>query len=490
MKADQITATGTATYCPEDDKIRLYVGRVPRAEYDALRAEGWTSTPKQDCDFVAVWTPTREDTALAYGDGEIEDEDQSPADRAADRAERFAGYRDKRSDEAHERADAYDAGPAVHGCQSQALAERRAARHDMQATRAVSRWEKAEYWQHRTAGVISHALHVAAPGVRMGRIKTLEAELRRIEGCAGYARSENHLRLRLAYENQMLEAQGGRLAAVDMEPGGWLGQRQIQTVHKSPATGRVTSVKVRVPRVSGWQYQVANVPGTDYALLTIETERLPPDAYRAPTDEERAAFIEARKAEKKAAKETSPKKPPLVNPTKEDAERLQALWNEQANRRIYGKDQEVYETTQAVYSANSGGTYTAAETVFIEPGGRVHSRYHNRAELPPCCKVRCFRGRVLILTDKPQKPIPADAWRDVRGELRAEIIAGRMAELCELAQRSWQNEKWTDEEKELWHNARLAGLAYSDSMSQFGLTDAGQEAAQSITDSMKLQVSA
>ncbi len=67
-----------ATYAPEDDKIRLYVGRVPREEYDFLRAEGWTSTPKQSeagqGEFSAVWTPAREATALHYA-GEIGDED-------------------------------------------------------------------------------------------------------------------------------------------------------------------------------------------------------------------------------------------------------------------------------------------------------------------------------------------------------------------------------------------------------------------------------
>jgi len=44
----------SATYSPEDNKLRLYVGRVPRDEYEKLRAEGWTSTPKQNCNFVAT----------------------------------------------------------------------------------------------------------------------------------------------------------------------------------------------------------------------------------------------------------------------------------------------------------------------------------------------------------------------------------------------------------------------------------------------------
>lgn len=48
---------------------------------------------------TVAWTPERRDTALEYA-GVIEDEDQSPEERAADRAERFGDYRDKRTGEA------------------------------------------------------------------------------------------------------------------------------------------------------------------------------------------------------------------------------------------------------------------------------------------------------------------------------------------------------------------------------------------------------
>lgn len=171
-----------ATYSPESNKLYLYVGRVPRDEYLKLRAEGWKALHKQreagGGDFVATWTPSRRDTALEYA-GIIEDEDMGPEERAADRAERFAGYREKRTVEATGRADTYDAGPSAHGFQSAARAERAAARHDRQAGRAVDAWDKAEYWQRRTAGVISHALYKSSPSVRMGRIKTLEADLRK-----------------------------------------------------------------------------------------------------------------------------------------------------------------------------------------------------------------------------------------------------------------------------------------------------------------------
>src|SRR5690606_39283476 len=56
------------------------------------------------------WTPQREDTALSYA-GEILDEDELPQDRAADRAERFAGYRDKRTAEAIAQAERYEEAP-------------------------------------------------------------------------------------------------------------------------------------------------------------------------------------------------------------------------------------------------------------------------------------------------------------------------------------------------------------------------------------------
>lgn len=168
-----------ATYSPEDNKIRLYLGyKIPRPEFDALRNAGFVWTPKQDSTLSGVWTPSREDIALDMA-GYIGDEDQPAAERAADRAERFAGYAGKRLDEATGKADAYDAGPKIHGNQSHARAERSARRHDRQACHAVNQWGKAEYWTHRIKAVIAHALYKDSPGVRQRRIKTLESEERK-----------------------------------------------------------------------------------------------------------------------------------------------------------------------------------------------------------------------------------------------------------------------------------------------------------------------
>lgn len=434
--------TDYATYCPEDNKLRLYVGRVPRADYERLRAEGWTSTPKQDCDFVATWTPTRRDTAIEFGEV-ILDEDQSPEDRAADRAERFGGYLDKRLDEAGGHADAYDGQPLAHGFQSQQRADKAAARHDRIADKACDAWSKAEYWQRRTAGVISHALYGSRPDVRMGRIKVLEADLRRFEASPEhYPNWITHTRLRLAYENQMLEAQGGRAAFVEMEIGGWVGDHQIRKVNRSNATGRVVSVTVAiVSNCDRWGNKLENGPKT--RLVVITTERMGANIYRAPSEEDKAALLAQRKAEKAAAPAKEPC--PLVNPTEAEAEKLQALWNERAKAqyeeadirrygKVYGefKPGAVVRIKQAVYSAVSKGAYARAETRGLRRDAHLAPQFSNmwcaetakrdKEQGPAVCQLRTTSGgtdqwpyvrSVIILTDKPQKPFPAAVWQPI-----------------------------------------------------------------------------
>lgn len=563
----------SVTYSPEDNKIRLYVGRVPRDEYERLRAAGFVSTPKQECDFVATWTPSREDLAREYlEDGDdIGDEDYSPEERAADRAERFSGYRDKRAAEAGASADAFEAGPSAFGHQNRARAERQAASHDRKRVFAVSQWAKAEYWQQRTAAVISHALHRSSPHVRRGRILTLEAEQRKHlkgmeEAQARYdawtrvatmdgadellptnedgnvipaqmnaaqrlaytlanthsyvhiyhptseeaneearrvwkhgfstydfltktefihkpferltpkqvaelylanvrnpatpgtssARWAAHYELRLTYEKAMLEADGGMVAEADIEPGGWIqtngrargclndaaaGWVQVQKVNRSPATKRVTSVQVWGTTSGYTRESNYEEYATRPALVTIDVERLGADAYRAPTDEERAEFKKATKARKAEAKATKPKTPSLVNPTEEDAERLQALLNAAGERKHKEKDRysdykptPVLRMTQAQYSANSKGNYSHFETRTLHNGGGVVarrssnmyttecSRYDN-ALGPAVCKarVRYSSGwynppHIVVITDKPQKPLPLD-WEAVADAL-------------------------------------------------------------------------
>lgn len=507
--------TGRATYSPEDNKLRLYIGRVPREEYERLRADGWKALYKQreagGGDFVATWTPSRRATALEYADL-IEDEDMGPEERAADRAERFSGYREKRTDEAISQADRYDAGPTAHGYQNQARAERAATRHNRIADYATDAWSKAEYWQRRTSGVINHALYKSSPSVRMGRIKTIESELRGVRKrleiyaktfkrwerilaepdrakqnaaakyFADYEHGEythpttgeklslyriandesvtgekvahlwldkhsspvseniltHHLELRLAYENQMLEAQGGRAAFVEMEVGGFIGGQQIHKINRSAATGRIVSVNVmgkrrRFTKESGFTQEE-----TRPCMVTVQTERLPENSYRPPTAEEKEAFL----ASVKEAKAKAPKKEtlPLINPTDEDATRLLEIWNSELRKKhdaknIYKseaaraahdrefKPSTIQRITQAIYSANSKGGHARAETRklcsngILEPRPRFYDYDAQKREAeargPAVCQIRVTGYspyHLIILTDKPQKPLPAKVW--------------------------------------------------------------------------------
>ncbi len=481
-----------ATYEMESNKLRLYVGRVERPIFDRLRAEGWQVTPKQDCDFAAVWTPERRLTALELC-GEIQDEDTPPAERALQRAERFAGYRDSRLGEAVAGADRFDAGPSAFGFQDRGRAERAAARLDRVAGRAVDAWSKAEYWQARTRGVIANALHLAQPGVRMGRIKELEADERRF--MAENRREDEggwlfHTRQRLAYERAMLEAEGGRAGELEIVPGGWVyaGRQgkawfQVQKVHKSNVTGRVVSVDIRAPsRVyadsKGNPYGPENpAPVT---IHRVEVERASPDTYRAPTQEELAAFEAELKQEKADKKATAPVVIPLVNLTDEDAERLQAVWNvENAGwiARNNGPAPTVLRISQEQYSAASKGTFSRCETVEIIGGGKTSRAggCNDRPEFPTVAKVRkCFL-RVVVIHDKPRKALTAEQWTDPAPALLAEL-AGKVRELVAACKgvNGWAPKPGTPE-GDLMADGIKVGLCFIGSMSQFGLTDKGWE---------------
>ena len=582
-----------ATYCPEDDKLRLYVGRVPKDEYLALRAEGWLATPKQDCDFAAVWNVARRDRALKYA-GFIGDEDQDPADRAADRAERFAGYRDKRTAEATGYADNYDSQPIAHGFQSEKKAERAAARHDRLGDKATDQWSKAEYWKSRTAGVIAHALHRSAPDVRMGRIKVLEADLRKLDAdhekyaeryakikgwaenpavivnhiatrfyegdtaraeesvcdeISGYGKHRNpanpsapigyrsehlasehpptvqdyadyflrthhtpdtlprpnaeHLKLRIAYEHQMLEAQGGRAAMVEMEAGGFIGSHQITKVTRSPATGRVVSVEIEhMSSTNQYGREWSDGKGPRMLKTLINIERMGSNIYRAPTDEERTAYAEkvaaAKKANAKAAKEKAAagENCPLINPTDEDAERLQALWNEKATecgwcRSNGGKPSTVLRMTQASYSELSKGSYSRAGSITIcEHGTKHETRSGDTISRHSVFKIRATSNghnadRVIVITDKPQKQIPWGAVKAARAkEPTIESLRPRFDELnATLRGRGWTPDSKTEEYK-LMADARYCGLWFISSMSQFGWTPKGMYAYKAETKAL------
>jgi phospholipid N-methyltransferase len=179
----------TATYSPDDNKLRIScAARFDRATYDRLRAAGYGWAPKQQQFIAPMWTPAREDLAIELA-GSIDDEDSTLMDRAEDRAERFEGYQERRADEAEavhravaSIADGIPFGqPILVGHHSERRARKDAERIQNGMRRAVRLWDTADYWNRRAAAALQHAKYKERPDVRARRIKTIEADRRKME---------------------------------------------------------------------------------------------------------------------------------------------------------------------------------------------------------------------------------------------------------------------------------------------------------------------
>jgi len=188
----------SATYSPEDDKIRIYPAcRLDKETYARVRAAGYIWAPKQEL-FVAVWGITREDLALELC-GEIGDEDTSLVDRAESRADRFEEYSESRAKDAEQAraavariADNIPLGqPILVGHHSEKHARRDADKIENGMRRAVKMWETSAYWEQRAAGAIRAAKYKERPDVRARRIKTIEADTRRMQ--SSYTPSDSHI---------------------------------------------------------------------------------------------------------------------------------------------------------------------------------------------------------------------------------------------------------------------------------------------------------
>lgn len=189
--------TMTATYSPEDNKLRLYtVNRLDAETYARLKTAGFRWAPKQDLFVAPAWTPERADL-LEELCGEIGDEDTSLVDRAEERAERFEEYSERRA------ADARAAGaeveriaggiplgqPILVGHHSERRARRDAERIRDGMKKAVKMWETSEYWTRRAQGAVRLAKYKERPDVRYRRIKTIEADRRKQEKRIAEART-------------------------------------------------------------------------------------------------------------------------------------------------------------------------------------------------------------------------------------------------------------------------------------------------------------
>lgn len=177
----------SATYSPEDNKLRLYsMFRLDKELYLRVKSAGFGWAPKQEVFVAPMWTPEREDLLLQLC-GEVGDEDTSLVDRAEQRAERFDDYSGKRSADASAARRAVSAiadnipfgQPILIGHHSERHARKDAERIENGMRRAVKMWETSQYWKDRAAGALAHAKYKERPDVRARRIKGLESDRRK-----------------------------------------------------------------------------------------------------------------------------------------------------------------------------------------------------------------------------------------------------------------------------------------------------------------------
>ena len=149
--------TYTATYSPEDNKLRLYSStRLDRELYARVRGAGFIFAPKQELFVAPMWTPEREDLLIELC-VEIDDEDTSLVERAEERADRFVDYKDKRISDAERAHDAVSriadniplGQPILIGHHSERHARKDAERIENGMRKTVKMWHTAKYWEDR-----------------------------------------------------------------------------------------------------------------------------------------------------------------------------------------------------------------------------------------------------------------------------------------------------------------------------------------------------
>ncbi len=178
----------TATYSPDDNKIRIYGPRFDAETYARVKAAGFRWAPKQELWVAPAWSPDREDLAIELA-GAIEDEDKTLVERAEERSERFEDYSDNRARDAEsarkrvaEIADNIPFGqPILVGHHSEKHARADAKRIENGMRKAVNMWKQSTYWADRAAGCLRNAKYKELPAVRARRIKGIEADLRKVE---------------------------------------------------------------------------------------------------------------------------------------------------------------------------------------------------------------------------------------------------------------------------------------------------------------------
>lgn len=481
-----------ATYSAEDNKIRIYFSYfLDKEEYQRVKNLSFQNAPKQGCHF-AVWSPEREDFALEMA-GEITPEGSTLAERAAAKAARLDGLSEKNARKAnsfHSAANALSqrfsyGQPILIGHHSERSARRDKARMESAMSQANRCAGMVEYWNYRATAVERHANYKNRDDVRERRIKTLLAELR------GYQRdlNESYAAIKFWEKIEKLKEQDAEKFAKAVRHYSGYGHLSPFGTYSDIENGKITPDEalevslehhykiVESQTKSRWITHTLNRLAFERAELG-EVERfdgdLTPVILQAFLREHGADSPKASASEigfkavsgvyfpvhisadlvteldlsadawrdlmQASGYEVPAKKPrrasssekvtlPLINPTREDAEKLQALWNARMVKLAEGKQYVtakaavIKELTQAQYSANSKGTYSAFETIeLMSNGDEVSTKWECGTRVKTgeaVCRIRVSTASsetykpaaIIFISDKPCKSLPIN-WEE------------------------------------------------------------------------------
>lgn len=473
--------TITATYSPEDNKLRLYPSRRLDAEtFERIKALGFRWAPRQELFVAPMWTPEREDICTELA-GEIEPEEMTLAERAAMKAERLEGLADKRNREANSyarRADElaerfYMGQPILIGHHSERQARNDQKRMHSAMDRANQLHKTANYWLGRIEGVERFANMKNRDRTRANRIKTLLAELRELQRGINRAHRALENWAKLDTPEAIVHALGhsdsrelfasygeyheasedpskadaikakciarAEVAAFGPTRARWIEHTLNRLGFERSMLGDVPRFEgeLRAPilqtfaRTHGAEKPTAKQVGPD--LWRIETPQPLPlhicdghalelhaDAWR---DMMQGLGYVVPQTVRKAANRASAA--PLINPTLEQAEALQAAWNRRAKDHPGRNWTEksagaVRKLPQAVYSAHSKGEYARFQTIELDAYGmQVFWKWerHERVKSGEAvARIRIVTNpaelygvrSVIHLVDAPTKALPVD----------------------------------------------------------------------------------
>lgn len=475
----------TATYSPEDNKIRLYpTERLDDATFARVKEAGFSWAPKQGLFVAPKWNPAREDLATELA-GEIEPEEMTLAERATIKAERLEGLAHKRHGEANafarragELSEGFAMGqPILIGHHSERKARKDQERMQAATDKSAKLAETANYWLYRATGVEHFANMKNSDRTRANRIKTLLAELRDLQRDINTAHKAIELWGALGTDEQIKHALGwtdsralmagfGTFSAVDKGeltpqdakarclanadrvingPGRrrWIEHTLNRLAFERSLLGPIArfegdltpvilqafarehgAEKPKATEIEPGSFELESPVPLPLHLASGRWLELESDDWR---DLMQSVGYEV-PAPKVRRVSSKPAPASLVNPTAEQAEQLQRIWNMQmlaeckANGRAnLAEGNTVKALTQATYSANSGGSYSPLETVEIDATGRriaLHSsNFTGRQEKPEAvARIRIYsRGAgfhmpraVVHISDKPCKALPLD----------------------------------------------------------------------------------